>query len=182
VVAVDLDPWALELGRRTAFGAERIHWIEADLLDADWTEQLPVHAFDAVVATTALHWFNCDAVARIYGDVATQLVAGGVFLAGVLAPGGDAAIGELARQAQQRRQERAVAARDGEDWSTFWEAARDEPAFRELLDERARRLAWRHPQPVLTAQFHAHALAQAGFAAVGEVWREHQTTVIMALR
>ena len=182
VVALDYDPWALELGRCTAYSDGRLRWIEADLLDPTWTERLAGDEFDAVVATTALHWFNRDAVARIYRDLATLLPAGGVFLASLITPAGDPAVGELARRARIRREEDAVAAPGGENWATFWTAARAEPVFRDLLAERDRRLAWRHPQPVLPLGFHTRALSQAGFHAAGEVWREHETGVLLAIR
>jgi SAM-dependent methyltransferase len=181
VVAVDWDPWLLELGRRTAPGASQIAWVEADLCEARWIDALPQRAFEAAVVTTAMQWFTPEETARLYGDVAALLVRGGVFLLSIRAASGPDSVRTLVELAQLRWQERAHDAPGGEHWASFWDAARREPAFVELLAERDRRFAGRYPRASRPLAFHEDALQTAGFTGVGEVWRHHETVIVLAL-
>lgn len=173
VVAVDHDPWLLELGRRAAPGADEIVWIDTDL-HGDWPRALFGWRLDAVVATTAMQWFTEDEVARIYRDVASLLVSGGVFLISDLMPAGSARARALAAAVTARRRDR------GEHWADFWADARAEPAFAALLEERDRRFAERYPRAARPLEFHVTALRAAGFADVTEIWRHGENAVLLA--
>jgi ubiquinone/menaquinone biosynthesis C-methylase UbiE len=181
VVAVDYDPWLLELGRRAAPHGDAIAWVDADLRAA-WTRALPGAAFDAVVATTAMQWFEEDEVVRIYRDVASLLAPGGAFLTSDLVPRGSAAARSLAEAATVRWRARAIESPAGDHWADFWADARAEPAFSELLEERARRLVGRHPLPSRPFAFHETALRASGFAEVSEIWRHSESAIILAQR
>src|SRR5436305_8621532 len=58
-VAVDLDPVLLAIGKG-ALGTYdgRLRWIEADLRQDEWVDQLGPATFNAAVSTTALHWLS----------------------------------------------------------------------------------------------------------------------------
>ena len=171
VVAVDYDPWLLELGRRTA--SRSIAWIDADLR-ARWRGALPEKRYDAVVATTAMQWFEDDEVGRIYRDVAALTCT---FLTSDLIAAGGANAREVARLATLRRRSRG-----GEHWSDFWSDARTEAVFADLLEERDRRFAGRPPMPSRPLEFHESALRAAGFADVDEIWRHGENAILLARR
>ena len=173
IVAVDHDPWLLELGRRAAPHAEEITWIDADLRE-EWRAALPEERFDAVVATTALQWFDDGEVERIYSEVA-QLAP--TLVTSDLAPTGSEEACDLARLATQRQR-----ARGDDHWVDFWADARADPAFATLLTERDRRFAGRRPLPARPLEFHDRALRTAGFADVTEIWRHGEHAILLARR
>ena len=80
VLAVDLDPLLLEMGRRTLGADGPVEWREADLRRDDWAADLAPGSFDAVLTATALHWFQADALVRLFGTLAPLLADGGLFL------------------------------------------------------------------------------------------------------
>jgi ubiquinone/menaquinone biosynthesis C-methylase UbiE len=182
VVAVDWDPWLLELGRRTGPAADGTVWVEANLRDEAWVAELPRREFEAVVATTAMQWFDESEVARIYRDVARLLQPGGVFATADVTPAGSPAVGRLAQTARAHSLSRAIAARPETHWAEFWSQARGEPAFAEVLAERDRRFEGRHPRAPRPLAFHERALADAGFSEIGEVWRQDANAIVVALR
>ena len=176
-VAVDLDPWLLELGRRTAAAAERVEWVEADLRNPRWTRAIPSGPYDAVLSATAFHWLEPAEVWRIYGQAARLLRDDGIVLVGDILPTGSPRLQQLARAALASHE----AAR-GETWNAFWRDARAVPEFTALVRERDRRLLPRRPVIARSIDEHAAALAEAGFREVGEVWRVHSSAVLAAMR
>lgn len=182
IVAVDIDPWLLELGRRTSAAAERIRWVDADLRDGEWLSALPRSDFDGVLCATAMHWLQRDEIERLYGELASILVPGGVLLIADVAATGTPGVQRLARTASERRRNSATARPGADDWPGFWQDARRVPEFRQLLVERDRRLG--PPRPFLSKpfSFQERALQQAGFRELGEVWRRHDSAVVIALR
>jgi len=175
--AVDLDPWLIELGRRTASAGTRIGWIEADLRDPAWVGALPDGPYGAVTCATTLHWLDHSEIRRLYSDAARLLPHGGILLVADVLPTGSPGLQRLARA--------AAASREGaheETWDRFWRDARTVEQFAELVEERDRRLLPRRPRVSLPVEAHAAALAEAGFRDVGEVWRLHEAAVLAALR
>lgn len=176
-VAVDLDPWLIELGRRTARAGERIDWVGADLRRPAWVAAVPGGPYDAVTSATTLHWLDHSEVRRLYGDAARLLACGGTLLVADVLPTGSPGF--------QRRARAAATLREGaqeETWDRFWRDARAVPEFAELVEERDRRLLPRRPCVSLPIEAHAAALAEAGFRDVGEVWRVHEAAVLAAVR
>lgn len=47
--------------------------------DTNWSAGLP-HAYEAVVASTALHWFDVERLGELFADTLRLLKRGGVFL------------------------------------------------------------------------------------------------------
>src|SRR5438874_1750948 len=63
-VAVDHDPALLALGQGAlGDGDGRLRWVEADLREPNWIDQLGERQVDAVLSTTALHWLDAGALA-----------------------------------------------------------------------------------------------------------------------
>jgi SAM-dependent methyltransferase len=82
-VAVDLDPVLLALGQGALADMNgRLRWVDADLCDPKWVEQLDENHFDAVLSTTALHWLPTPDPVRVYHELGKLVRPGGVFLNG----------------------------------------------------------------------------------------------------
>jgi ubiquinone/menaquinone biosynthesis C-methylase UbiE len=182
VVAVDLDPWLIEMGRRTISAPARVRWIEGDLRRAEWAADLPAASFDAAVSSTALHWFQPDELMRLYQQLARLLMPGGVFINADHLPDGTGQVAKWTNERMDAWQATELARPEAESWARYWEAARAEPAFAAVLAERERRFAGRPPAEDLPTQFHRQALLTAGFQEVGEVWRQHNDAIMLAVR
>jgi trans-aconitate methyltransferase len=77
---VDRDPFLLALctalNRREGIPGQTF---VRDMWDAKWSGGLP-HSYDAVVASTALHWFDVERLGELFVDAFSLLKQGGVFL------------------------------------------------------------------------------------------------------
>lgn len=178
VLAVDVDPVNLEIGRRTL--GDRVEWREVDLRSDAWAEELTPRSFDTVVTATAIHWFLRDDVARLYGHLAAILRPGGVFLNADHMPVSSPAIAEISRDLLGAwKQERLAGA---EDYATFREATASDPALAELALESGRWLSEKPPGEELPLEWHRAELLAAGFREVEEIWRHHTAALLVALR
>src|SRR5581483_12288428 len=186
VVALDADPFLLEIGRQTLGDAGgRRKCVHADLRDPAWHESVAGHApFDAVLTATALHWLAPGDLVRVYGALADLIREAGVFFNAehiLVAPSST----RLGRQTQELRGRLWRAERpDGESWDEWWNAARDEQAFGRLLAERDTVFNELHPRhdECLTSAFHVEALSVSGFSEAAVVWRFLDDTIVGAIR
>lgn len=180
-VALDADPWLLELGRRTTGAVDG--WVEADVRDEHWAASMPDASLDAVLSMTALHWLDHSTLGRVYADAARLLVCGGVLINADLIPAGDGStIGAIGRERLFRWQATRTRAAGGVDWGTFWSEVRAEPAFSELLARRDRLLGMRPAVRALSTTGHVAALRRAGFRDAAEIWRMDAAAIIAAVR
>jgi trans-aconitate methyltransferase len=69
VTACDIDPWLVEMGRRTLGDDPRVRWLEADVRAAGWAQSLPTGGFNAVLSPTALHWLHRDELVRLFDEL-----------------------------------------------------------------------------------------------------------------
>jgi SAM-dependent methyltransferase len=185
-IAADLDPFLLTLGQQTLGTVDgRLHWAEIDLNTSDWTQALGVTQVDAVLSTTALHWLRNDTLARVYRQIGQLLRPGGVFL------NGDhmkfavhlETFNQVATSLKTQRQEAAFTQPGVETWEQWWEAAKAEPAFAEMLTVRARRFAARtHDWVKAGYEFHQSTLYEAGFREVSTIWQRLDNRVLLAVR
>jgi ubiquinone/menaquinone biosynthesis C-methylase UbiE len=182
VTAVDIDPWLVEMGRRTLGDDPRVCWLEADVRADGWAQSLPSAGYDAVLSSTALHWLHRDELVQVFGELARLVAPGGVFLNADHLPVGHGRIATIAHDRKQAESSRKLAAPGAESWEQYWEAARAEPAFVALLAERERRFANRRRAAPVPVEFHREALLAAGFTEVGEIWRDHDDAVLLAIR
>lgn len=184
VVAVDLDPWLLALGRETVGRdwPQRITWQEADLRDTAWLGALEPGSFDAVLSATALHWFHAEELAVIYRGVASVLMEGGIFLNADHFILGSPLLDALVQGAEQEMQAANFAQPGTEDWAMFWAAVGAEPAFAALVAERERRFSYRSPIDKPRAASHQEMLRAAGFRECGELWRQRRDAILAAVR
>lgn len=178
LVAIDMDPVLLEIGRRTL--GDTVHWRDADLRGDDWQDDLGPGSFDAVLSATAIHWFRGEDVRRIYGHLAALLASGGVFANADHFPVSSAQVAETSRRLLESWQEARLAG--AEDFRAFHAATAADPSLAELAAESERRFAGKEPGEELPLAWHRDALLAAGFVEADEVWRHHSDAILVALR
>ena len=186
VVALDADPFLLEIGRKTLGDAGgRLHWVQGDLRSQDWSSKVRAWApFEAVLTSTALHWLAAPDLVATYRILGELMRPGGVFfnadhlmVASPASPFGAALRSVRTRLAQPERG-------DGETWDEWWAAAQAEPRFAALLTARGGVFNEVHPRhhEYITARFHQEALTIAGFQETAVVWRFLDDTIVGAIR
>ncbi|GAB3362229.1 MULTISPECIES: class I SAM-dependent methyltransferase [Amycolatopsis] len=187
VLAVDIDPVMLEVGRGAlGSGGGRLRWIEADLASSEWLSLLGGARVDAAFSSTALHWLEPAALTRLYRDLSRVLPPGGLFLNGDHLPFGPelptfAGLSERALAEQWSDSE--FAARGIETAEQWWEAFAADPAAAPLLAKRKARFAGkRRPETRLDLDAHVAALRDAGFREAGTIWQELSNRVLLAVR
>jgi SAM-dependent methyltransferase len=185
-VAVDYDPLLMAIGRGVLGDADgRLRWVEADLRDPAWADQLGGEPADAALSTTALHWLDTGDLALLYRQLADVIRPGGVLLNGDHAhfPPHLPTFRQVSDAIQQRQRGDAPADGTAEDWRGWWDAVAQEPALRDLYAERQRRFGphggdkW---EPILDV--HEAALRDAGFREVGLIWQHFGNGILMAVR
>lgn len=180
-VGVDLDPWLLELARRTV-DPRRARWIAADLRSSGWGSGVANEGpFDAVTFTTATHWFDPSVLASVYAEARRLLTGGGPLFVVDLIPDVEDAHGRARLPVTRVLASQARAVRAADSWPEFWAAAAREPAFAELLEARDRVLPPRREGRFLSLDRHVSALWTAGFSSVTQVWRIDASAVVAAL-
>jgi len=187
VVAVDMDPAMLALGRGALGDAGgRLRWIEADLSSPDWLAALPGEQVHAVLSSTALHWLWPDSLTGVYGELATLLPPGGLVLNAdhMAYPRDMPTLDRLAESALQAQwTDESFAARGLETGEQWWAAFAREPEAAPLLTARERLFATKRRQEVPPDfAFHVQALRTAGFREVGPVWQVLSDRVLLAVR
>lgn len=183
-LAVDIDPWLVEMGRQTVERdfPGRIEWREADLRRDDWIADLAPGSFDAILSSTALHWIQPEDLIGVYRHLAGLLAEGGLFLNADLLITGSPTLDALGLAFEREMEAAEFAKPGGEDWANYWDAARAEPAFAALLAERERRFGSRPPVQYPGVNFHHEALRAVGFRESGEVWRRYRDAILVAVR
>jgi trans-aconitate methyltransferase len=185
-IAVDYDPVLLALGQSALGEREgRLRWVEADLRDPAWLTGLGEEHVAAVLSTTALHWLEAWDLVRLYHQLGDLVRSGGIVLNGDHLRFGPhlPTFHTLVAAMQQRQRAEAFERQVTEDWRQWWHALEQEPAFRELLAERARRFSQHTDDeraPIL--EVHEAALRDAGFREVGVIWRNLDDGVLLAVR
>lgn len=180
VVAVDVDPVLLEIGRRTC-GDRRIRYVDADLGDPRLPATIGESGFDAAVSTTALHWLRAEPLERLYVSVAELLQPSGILLNGDYIA--ERRTGVLADLVHNMRARRELPATGAESWGDWWTAVLAEPGLAEQAEERARR---HHDHPddeeALSLEDHVILLGRAGLLATTTLWERLDNRVLAAAR
>jgi trans-aconitate methyltransferase len=178
ILAVDMDPAHLELGRR-ALG-DRVEWRDADLRDQAWADDLPAGSFDSVLSATAIHWFQPEEIISMYRTLAGLLRVGGVFSNADHMPVSSSPIAALSEELLDEWQTAQL--RDAEDYYAYRDALRADPELRSEVEEGDRRFADKPTGVAAPLSFHREALMAAGFATADEVWRHHADAILVAIR
>jgi SAM-dependent methyltransferase len=184
IVAVDMDPVLLELGRTHHANAAR--YVDAVIGDDDWTDTLGLdRPLDAAVSTTALHYLSEPALLHTYRRLAALLRPGGALVNGDHFPQQGQPLSELTAYVGRRRAERSYA-HTHEDWEPWWAEAAQDPELADLFAQRERRRAAARSSGSgdddLTAARHAELLREAGFRHVTSVWQFGDSRVLVAVK
>ena len=185
-VAIDFDPVLLQIGQGALGNSNgRLHWIEADLNQGGWADELGESLFDAVLSTTALHWLPPEKLLAVYKQLGNLVRPGGVVLNGDHI---DFALHmvtfqNIAETVKEQRQKMSFEQQGIEDWEKWWGALKNEPTLEAVIAERERRFAsrkltWKKP----IYEIHEAALRDAGFREVGVIWQNMDNRVVMAIR
>ena len=187
VVAIDADPFLMELGRQ-AVGDRggSIRWVEADLRSDSWVEAAQTWGpVDGALSTTALHWLSPGEQADFFARLAGLIRPGGVFVNGdhLTFDQDQQRIAAAAKALQEEEAERDSAVHPAETWREWWQAVEEEPAFAVLMAERRSRWGG-HPDYRSAGQALAMeaALKDAGFTEVGTIWQHFENRVLVAVR
>ncbi|MEU7766558.1 class I SAM-dependent methyltransferase [Nocardia sp. NPDC049190] len=181
-VAVDMDPTLLAIARGSFDGDARITFVTADLSEPGWMERLPDETFDAVLTATALHWMKCEALARLYSDLAKLVRPGGVLVNADHMPEPENPMLKAIDEVIQTRHQRRARAMGAQDWEQWWAAVALDPG---LADEYAasRAIFEKHSggeeRPI---GWHCVRLQEAGFLETGVAWRSINDALVVAIR
>ncbi|MFJ7150569.1 class I SAM-dependent methyltransferase [Streptomyces sp. NPDC100445] len=183
IVAVDMDPVLLELGR--THHADAARYVDAVIGDHDWAEVLGLdRPLDAAVSTTALHYLAEPSLLHTYRRLAGLLRPGGVLINGDHFPQNGSPLSELTAHVGRRRAERSHA-HANEDWESWWAEAAQDPELTDLFAQRERHRAAQaggSGGDHLTVARHAELLRTAGFRHVTSVWQFGDSHVLVAVK
>lgn len=187
-IAVDFDPIFLKIGQ-SAFGdmGGRLSWLDINILDLDWLNQIGIGQVNAVVSTSAFHNLTTAQIIDTYKHVALLLRPGDVFLNADILPFSHRlpSFSLVAEKTSGRKVDGMLEELDM-DVSDGWMGAfqKMEPDLLPIIEERGkRRQKWNTPGRVhTTSDTHEAALWEAGFREVGVVWQHVDHRVILAVR
>jgi SAM-dependent methyltransferase len=182
IVAADMDPLLLELGR--THHADAARYVDTVIGADGWTDALGLdRPLDAAVSTTALHYLPEPVLLDTYRRLAALLRPGGVLVNGDHFPPGDTSCAGITAHVGRCRAER-TGGHAHEDWHAWWGAAARDPELADLYAERARRHeahGGNGPGEDLPLERHAELLVAAGFRHVAPVWRFGDSAVLVAV-
>ncbi|MGW3974495.1 class I SAM-dependent methyltransferase [Streptomyces ardesiacus] len=184
IVAVDMDPVLLELGRTHYADAAR--YVDAVIGEEDWTHALHLdRSLDVAVSTTALHYLPAPALLETYRALVGLLRPGGALVNGDHFPPEPGPCSHLTAHVGHRRAER-TGGHCHEDWESWWVAAAADPDLADVFAQREERMRQssgdaeaNHHLPV---DRHAELLREAGFRHVAPVWQVGDSCVLVALK
>lgn len=185
-VAIDLDPVLIAIGRQ-ALGTQggRLRFVETDLRDPSWAENLGEEQVDAVLTSTALHWIPAGDLVQVYRNVAQVVHPGGVFINcdNMPFPARLETIQRITERLLARRRDARDHVEGLETFQDWWDAVSQDAGLRELYEERQRRFAWRHTgayRPGIA--MHRSILEEAGFREVDTILQNGNNRVLIAVR
>lgn len=184
VVGVDLDPFLLELGAQ-AVASQQVQFRAADLRTGAWASELGAGLVDAVCSATAIHYLEpteFDGLAKALADL---IRPGGVFVSidtHRLGPGEVPRLDEVAIGLRNHLWDGELP-ESGEGWAEWWSAARAEPAFADLIDQRDRMFSSLQAEGAGLGLSEVLAgLRRAGFAEVGVLAQYADKHLVTAIR
>jgi SAM-dependent methyltransferase len=185
VIAIDTDPLLLALGRSRHAGSENLTFVDLDLRSPGWAARLHLdRQVDVAVSTTALHWISGRQLHVTYGELATLMYPGGLFLNGDNFSVEDSTptIARLDRVLQERETERRFTGDRPEGWREWWDAAADDPVLGSLKNARATGSADHTGSESGLLSTHVRTLREVGFTEVGTLWQHGDNRILCAVR
>jgi len=192
-IAIDFDPVLLKMGQSVLGDFQgRLTWLEADLrsidLLAEFTKAKIGEKIDAVLSTTAIHWFLNTELLGLYQQLGQLICPGGIFLNGdnIRFSPTLPTFQQVSETLNQRQELSSFQVQGVENWQQWWEAIAQEfsqnPDLNNLLQERYRRFGDKSVEENPTYELHQAALENAGFREVGTIWQHRDDRLLMAVR
>lgn len=179
---VDLDPALLAIARGHFADDERAVFVTADLKDPDWRAALPHDGYDAVLTATALHWLHGKDLAELYGQLASLVRPGGVFMNADRMPDPATPRIDAAERAHRHAGMDRAKASGVPDWREWWALAAADPVLSDAVRQRFEIYGEHADGDTPSAAWHARTLLDAGFAEARTVWRSPSDALVLALR
>ncbi|AIU29696.1 Methyltransferase [Corynebacterium ulcerans] len=173
IIGVDRDPVLLRLGTETNQFGERLRFIDADLTDSHWVEQLLTTDFDAVISATALHWFEPDQLSRLYLDVTRVVKPGAIFMNAdhlLYDAHHNPTLATLSETIREDFRTRTVST-GVLTWEAWWEAAVQMPGWEKETELWHQRWADKSPTVKVDTAYHLAALRSAGCTETGHLYQ-----------
>lgn len=183
LTGVDLDPFLLELARQGH--PDSAAFIQADYCQDGWTAALPGAPFDAITSVSAVHYLAPAQLDPLLKALASHLRPGGVLVIADTVPLDPRSLPHLSQLAVALRPHlwNSEGSPTGESWPEWWQSAHTEPAFENLLDQRAEALAAvTEPETDVTLPTLTIALATAGFTEAAPLHQSADHHIIAAIR
>lgn len=184
-IAVDLDPILLKLGQE-ALGTfnGRLKWVEADLNNQNWIDNLPVRKVDGILSTTALHWLPTDRLIQLYKQLSNLIKPGGIFLNGdrIKFNRKLPIIQNISESIKETRKTESNK-NNPESWDEWWQALQKVPELKELFRKRESVFQWRENKwtdPMI--DFQIATLEEVGFQEVATIWQDLDSRILIAIR
>ena len=171
VFGIDFDPTLLLLAERRLMDFQkRATLVLADMRDPKWIEKVPIPT-DAVVSTTALHWFTEEQLSKLYKQIAAIIRAGGIFLNADHVGSESDAI-QIAWERNRQDMLRDESDPNADDWEGFWKDYSDALGL-QVHETRQRVIgAWEGGvEQGLPLTWHFDELRKNGFSSVDCFWR-----------
>jgi SAM-dependent methyltransferase len=189
VVVVDKDPLLTAIAEDLVPDRPGSGVACLDLDDPAWVSDARVAGapYDAVVSSTALHWLQPGALARVYFELADLVRPGGIVLNGdhlLYDEATEPTLLGIAARDDERVQAAAFGSGDVDTWDAWWGAAESVPHYADAAARR--RETWGQElhtaPPKVSLGFHLETLRSAGFRETGTVWRYLDDVVLYAVR
>lgn len=204
MTAVERDPAIANLGR-DAYGA-KINFTTLDLAATSWEPELPAKNFDVVLSAYTTHYFQAEALAGVYRNVATLLADGGVFVnvdfmstepqpEAALLPSADADRGNSHHDARENDDVQLTPSADlaGDvadktdqepapvgDWDELVADIQSHPRY--LVEGNPYANAGAHDDGDLTLEDHKKLLSAAGLSSIDILHKQGASAVLVATR
>lgn len=180
VVGVDRDPLLLRIAKETNPAPERMHLVDANLMEPGWSKALPFDQFDALVSATALHWLTPGGLANVYTEAASVMGPGGLLMNAdhlYYRTEGKSVLHQVAEDLRDAHKANALA-NGAQDWDVWWDAARATPELAEEAELHRQRWAEKHVPAYVTREFHIEAMRAAGCVEADVIWRDFDDIVL----
>ncbi|GAA2459039.1 class I SAM-dependent methyltransferase [Actinomadura vinacea] len=184
VIGIDTDPLLLALGRSVHADRPGLGFTDLDLRVPGWAARLRLdRQVDAAVSTTALHWISGHQLAVTYGELATVMQPGGLFLNGDHLGVDDTApaLAGLDRALRDLRTRRRFRDDRPEDWEQWWDAVAADPDLAPLRQSHDGAAAGHHGSESGLLSTHVAALTDAGFTEIGTLWQRGDDRLLAAV-
>ncbi|OLT35484.1 hypothetical protein BJF84_14225 [Rhodococcus sp. CUA-806] len=180
VVAVDQDPFLLELG---SAAHPQVEFVQSDIGAPNWASALARHSgrIDAIVSSTALHYPRPDTLAGIYRDCHRLLEPRSILVDADQFYPVDSRWDRMLAATEDVRSHRSRAKRPSENWGQWWAAAAAEPSFSDALARRASEVPVHEKDNNLSIDDHLELMRQAGFVAAGPIWQHGRSAAIAGM-